>query len=128
MFALVVCSTGRDRNVARATLGEGLCVGVSAVCAWIGSTIAHVSASPPIIPDSRLVQGGVCLAKVSKLLGHSSITTTEIYAHLASNEVSEEATAVLNRLQANPAPFAPPRPGAHPPRSPAQAFDRLQIA
>ncbi len=38
----------------------------------------------------------VGLAKVSKLLGHSSVTTTEIYAHLAPNEVSEEATTVLN--------------------------------
>jgi hypothetical protein len=51
---------------------------------------------------SRLVQAGVSLPKVSKLLGHSSITTTEIYAHLAPNEVSEEATAVLNGLQASP--------------------------
>jgi integrase len=51
---------------------------------------------------SRLVQAEVSLAKVSKLLGHSSITTTEIYAHLAPNEVSEEATKVLNGLQANP--------------------------
>jgi integrase len=51
---------------------------------------------------SRLVQAGVSLAKVSKLLGHSSVTTTEIYAHLAPNEVSEEATNVLNRLQAKP--------------------------
>lgn len=50
---------------------------------------------------SRLVQAGVSLAKVSKLLGHSSVTTTEIYPHLAPNEVSEEATKVLNRLQAN---------------------------
>jgi integrase len=50
----------------------------------------------------RLVQAGVSLAKVSKLLGHSSVTTTEIYAHLAPNEVSEEATAVLNGLWANP--------------------------
>ncbi len=47
---------------------------------------------------SRLVQTGVSLAKVSKLLGHSSVTTTEIYAHLAPNEVSEEATKVLNGL------------------------------
>jgi integrase len=51
---------------------------------------------------SRLVQAGVSLAKVSKLLGHSSVTTTEIYAHLAPNEVSEEATKVLNGLQTNP--------------------------
>jgi hypothetical protein len=47
---------------------------------------------------SRLVQAGVSLAKVSKLLGHSSVTTTEIYAHLAPNEVSEKATKVLNHL------------------------------
>lgn len=47
---------------------------------------------------SRLVQNGVSLAKVSKLLGHASITTTEIYAHLAPNEASEEAVRVLNCL------------------------------
>lgn len=48
---------------------------------------------------TRLVQNGVSLAKVSKLLGHASITTTEIYAHLAPNEASEEAMKVLNSLQ-----------------------------
>ncbi|HEY8159888.1 MAG TPA: site-specific integrase [Methylobacter sp.] len=48
---------------------------------------------------SRLVQNGVSLAKVSKLLGHASITTTEIYAHLAPNEASEEAIRVLNGIQ-----------------------------
>jgi len=40
----------------------------------------------------------VSLAKVSKLLGYSSVTTTEIYVHLAPNKVSEEAVEVLNRL------------------------------
>lgn len=48
---------------------------------------------------SRLVQNGVSLAKVSKLLGHASITTTEIYAHLVPNEASEEAMNLLNALQ-----------------------------
>ncbi len=48
---------------------------------------------------SRLVQNGVSLAKVSKLLGHASITTTEIYAHLIPNEASEEAMRLLNVLQ-----------------------------
>ncbi|MGR9087951.1 MAG: tyrosine-type recombinase/integrase, partial [Gammaproteobacteria bacterium] len=47
---------------------------------------------------SRLVQNGVSLAKVSKLLGHASITTTEIYAHLATNEASEEAIRILNGI------------------------------
>jgi integrase len=48
---------------------------------------------------SRLVQNGVSLAKVSKLLGHASTTTTEIYAHLAPNEASEEAIRVLNGMR-----------------------------
>lgn len=34
---------------------------------------------------SHLVQNGVDLYTVSKLLGHNSITTTEIYAHLSPN-------------------------------------------
>jgi site-specific recombinase XerD len=45
-----------------------------------------------------LVQAGESLAKVSKLLGQSSVTITEIYAHLAPNEVNEEAVMVLNGL------------------------------
>ena len=48
---------------------------------------------------SRLVQHGVNIAKVSKLLGHSSIRTTEIYSHLSQNEASVEAVNVLNILQ-----------------------------
>jgi len=48
---------------------------------------------------TRLIHNGVSLAKVSKLLGNASITTTEIYAYLAPNEASEEAIRVLNRLQ-----------------------------
>lgn len=47
---------------------------------------------------SRLVQNGVSLAKVSKLLGHASVTTTEIYAHLLPNETSAEAADLLNVL------------------------------
>ncbi len=46
--------------------------------------------SHSICLKSRLVQARVSLAKVSMLLGHSSVTTTEIYAHLAPNEVSDE--------------------------------------
>ena len=36
---------------------------------------------------SHLVQNGVDLYRVSKLLGHSSITMTEIYAHLAPTDL-----------------------------------------
>jgi integrase len=75
---------------------------------------------------SRLVQAGVSLAKVSKLLGHSSVTTTEIYAHLAPNEVSEEATKVLNGLQANPlvAPKTPSNGKGRANAVPAQEYSK----
>jgi hypothetical protein len=34
-----------------------------------------------------LVQAGVSLYEAQKLLGHSSISTTQIYAHLAAREL-----------------------------------------
>jgi site-specific recombinase XerD len=43
---------------------------------------------------SHLVQAGVDLYSVSKLLGHSSIKMTEIYAHLAPKTLQE----VIKRL------------------------------
>lgn len=49
---------------------------------------------------SRLVQAGVPLLDVSKLLGHASVTTTATYyAHLAPSQASKGAVAVLNRLE-----------------------------
>jgi integrase len=47
---------------------------------------------------SWLVQAGVPLLEVSKLLGHSTIETTERYAHLAPENL-QAAVGVLNRLQ-----------------------------
>jgi integrase len=46
---------------------------------------------------SWLVQCGVSLYAVSKLLGHASIKTTEIYAHLAPVQLRSEVKA-LDRL------------------------------
>ena len=49
---------------------------------------------------SRLVQAGVPLLDVSKLLGHASVTTTATYyAHLAPSHASKGAVAVLNRIE-----------------------------
>lgn len=45
---------------------------------------------------SHLVQNGIDLYRVSKLLGHSSITMTEIYAHLAPADLQ---TAILSLPQ-----------------------------
>ena len=39
---------------------------------------------------SHLVMAGVDLASVQKLLGHSSITTTMIYAHVAQEHLREQ--------------------------------------
>ena|SRR3990172_7971460 len=36
-----------------------------------------------------LVQGSVSIYEVQKLLGHSSITVTQVYSHLASSELHE---------------------------------------
>ncbi|MFA7418889.1 MAG: site-specific integrase [Melioribacteraceae bacterium] len=46
---------------------------------------------------SWLVQSGVSLYHVSKLLGHSSISVTEIYAHLNNNDLSM-AVETLNQV------------------------------
>jgi len=46
-----------------------------------------------------LVQGGVNIYEVQKLLGHSDIRTTEIYSHLAASELHSavnKISAVLN--------------------------------
>jgi len=45
---------------------------------------------------SRLVTAGVSMARVQKLLGHGTITTTERYAHLASDG-HDEVRAALSR-------------------------------
>jgi len=47
---------------------------------------------------SRLVQNGVSLYAVSKLLGHSNTTMTERYAFLAPSHVAEQAADILNQL------------------------------
>ena len=36
---------------------------------------------------TRLVQRGVSIYIVSKLLGHADVTTTQIYAHLQTNDL-----------------------------------------
>jgi len=46
---------------------------------------------------SWLVQAGVSLYEIQKLLGHSSITVTQIYAHLAPNELHK----TVNRISLN---------------------------
>ena len=47
---------------------------------------------------SRLVQAGMSLYEVGKLLGHADTTSTEIYAHLVPLESSKKAVDILNRI------------------------------
>ena len=46
---------------------------------------------------SRLVQGGMSLYGVSKLLGHSNTKMTERYAHLSPSKLAEEAVSILEQ-------------------------------
>lgn len=48
---------------------------------------------------SRLVQAGVSLLKVQKLLGHSSPTMTQKYAHLSPDATGQEAADVLDQMR-----------------------------
>ncbi|MEJ8822241.1 site-specific integrase [Variovorax humicola] len=52
---------------------------------------------------SRLVGAGVSLFTVQNLLGHTTPTVTQRYAHLAPSAAGIEAAAVLNALHAVPA-------------------------
>jgi site-specific recombinase XerD len=46
---------------------------------------------------SWLVQDGVSIYEVQKLLGHSSVKVTEVYSHLAASELH----GAVNRLNLN---------------------------
>lgn len=49
---------------------------------------------------SWLVQAGVSLLKVSKLLGHADLKMTEKYAHMDPEANGRDAVAVLDRMDA----------------------------
>jgi integrase len=57
---------------------------------------------------SRLVQRGMSLAKVQKLLGHTTPMMTQRYATLEQDEVSAEAVALLEQVAQKVPPHAPP--------------------
>ena len=48
---------------------------------------------------SRLVQAGMSLYAVSRLLGHSDTQMTQRYAHLAPSQVSQQAADILDTMQ-----------------------------
>ncbi len=54
---------------------------------------------------SRLVQNGLSLLEVSKILGHSNIAMTMRYAHLESQETAKKARDVLNRVNSGVKPM-----------------------
>ena len=45
-----------------------------------------------------MAQAGMSLYEISQLLGHTSITMSQIYAHLIINDISSRAVEVLNTL------------------------------
>jgi len=48
---------------------------------------------------SRLVQSGLSLYEVANILGHTDISTTQIYAHLERKDISAKARDILENLQ-----------------------------
>ena len=46
---------------------------------------------------SKLVNNGMSLYAVSKMLGHSSITMSQRYSHLEQSGVAEQAQQILNK-------------------------------
>ncbi len=51
-----------------------------------------------------LVQAGVSLYEVQQLLGHSSISTTQIYAHLAASELHGAVNKIVLELPTSEQP------------------------
>jgi integrase len=101
---------GRDPSKARGYATDGIRKAMDRVGINSQHKVARFGRATPAHTlrhtfASRLVIAGVSLYKVSKLLGHSSIKTTEIYAHLAPCDAADEAAAVLNRIHA-PKPMA----------------------
>jgi integrase len=83
-----------DRNFARRVLAPAL---EDAGLDHLGVTIhdlRHTYAS-------WLVQSGVNLSRVAQLLGHASVTTTEIYAHLAPAQHADIESALIDPRATN---------------------------
>ena len=59
---------------------------------------------------SRLLEGGLALHYVSKLLGHRNIATTSIYLSATSEDLHRAFCAVKNRQAEGKRPTAPPQP------------------
>lgn len=49
---------------------------------------------------SRMVEAGLSIYELSKLLGHTSVKTTERYVHLLTGPVADKATGILNNIHA----------------------------